>query len=171
MVLAAPSLAGAPQDPGMEKTYIRLFQLYHVLGPGPHLRDFWMDCHAWNGVEKRDHLRESLAVLVTQHRWKELEGFAIRKFMEPPQQESQLRHIPIPTLVLVGDKEMQAFRNCAALLARTLPECVSHELFDTGHLCLLQSPEAAAGPIEAHFRAHAERTPAVPEHPPGEKRP
>jgi pimeloyl-ACP methyl ester carboxylesterase len=119
-----------------------------------------MQCRAWDGVETRPGLRDALGALVGRHTWKELAGFASRKFMEPPQQASQLRQIRSPVLTIVGDREMAAFRNCAALLQRTFAHCTRHELADTGHLCLLQSPEAAAGPISDHLRAHAERPPA-----------
>jgi 2-succinyl-6-hydroxy-2,4-cyclohexadiene-1-carboxylate synthase len=161
VVLAAPSLAGAPQDPEVEQTYTRLGQLYHFLGPGAHLRAVWMRCRAWNGVEKRPRLREVLAELVGQHSWQELKGFAIRRLLEPPQPEAALRRIHAPVLTLVGDQELPAFRDCAAVLQRVLPRCSGHELADTGHLCLLQSPEPAAVVIDAHLRAHALRAPAT----------
>jgi 2-succinyl-6-hydroxy-2,4-cyclohexadiene-1-carboxylate synthase len=162
LVLGAPSLAGGPQDQETGAVYMKLYELYHRVGPGLEMRDLWMTAIAWKGVEKVAGLRESLGGLVARHSWAELGGFAMRKqFTRPPHTEEDLRRIGMPVLILVGDQELPAFRQCADILARALPRSEHRVLPDTGHLCMLQSPDLSARWIEAHLRAHARKPPAV----------
>ncbi|NIM48276.1 MAG: alpha/beta fold hydrolase [Gemmatimonadales bacterium] len=161
VILGAPSLAGGPQDPRIGSTYAKLQQLYHEEGPGPAMKSLWMSCVAWNGVKEVPGLEQKLGALVARHRWEELRNAAMMQFFEPPQREEDLRRIRSPVLLLVGELEMQAFRECAAILERCLPLCRRHELPRTHHLCMLESPALSAPPIEAHLRAHAAQQPPV----------
>lgn len=160
IVLGAPSIAGGPQDAGMAEAYAGLFRTFHARGPGPHMVEQWMGCHAWDGVDERPGLRERLHALVSRHRWSELRDYAIRAFTEPAQDETDMGAIGTPMLVLVGDREMPAYRECADLLQQQVPGCEQAELPDTCHLCMLQSPELSAELIGRHLRRHARHAPA-----------
>lgn len=153
LVLGAPSMAGGPQDPEVGRAYGQLFARYHQGARGQALTRAWMSCRAWNGVEQRPGLEASLGALVDDHTWDELRAYSIRMFTHPVQQESDLRSIRCPTLILVGEHEMPAFMECADTLERNLPRSERHVLPDTGHLCMLQSPELSAVPIANHLRA------------------
>jgi 3-oxoadipate enol-lactonase len=155
MVLGAPSLPGGPQDPEVGVTYSRLHQLYHAAGRGPVLTTLWMNCVAWEGIEKVPGLEPALRALVARHRWDELRNGAMIHFLQPLQREEALRRIGAPVLLLVGEFELPAFRACADILEASLPRCQRHELPDTHHLCMLESPHLAAPLIETHLRRHA----------------
>jgi pimeloyl-ACP methyl ester carboxylesterase len=162
LVLGAPSLAGGPQDQETGAVYMKLYEVYHRVGPGLEMRDTWMTAIAWRGVERVNGLQESLGGLVARHSWAELGTFSMRRhFARPPQTESDLRRIGIPVLILVGDQELPAFRECADILERVLPSASRRELPDTGHLCMLQSPGPSAQWIGEHLRAHAVEPPAL----------
>jgi 2-succinyl-6-hydroxy-2,4-cyclohexadiene-1-carboxylate synthase len=157
LILGAPTLAGGPQDPDVELTYEALGRLYHERGPGPHLRALWMSSppYLFKGAERRPELWRSLSELVERHRWEELGSGAMQRLTLRPQRESSLRRIQSATLVLLGEEELPAFRRCAEIIRRAASQCERHYLPGVGHLCMLEAPELARGPIDAHLRAHA----------------
>ncbi|MCE5333477.1 MAG: alpha/beta hydrolase [Desulfobacteraceae bacterium] len=160
-VLAAPAIAGGPSDPGMAHAYSKLFGLYRRHASSGELQRTWMDSPAWKGIEKRPGLGEDLRALVARHSWAELGSLAwMLQFTSPTQKESNLMQIRTPILVLVGEHEMEAFRQNAQLLLNTVPGCRRHELADADHLCVLQTPERSARLIDEHIRAHARKAPA-----------
>ncbi len=155
LTLAAPAIAGGPQDSYMAQVYGELFQL-NMQGADPkNLGDKWLSCRAWDGLDDLPGLRTALSSLVWKHSWAELQSFAIRQFTFPEQPASALQGIIAPTLVLVGQREMLAYRQCAEILAQTLPNCRLQELPNVDHLCLLQAPDDSAKLIAAHLRQFA----------------
>lgn len=154
LVLAAPTLAGGPQDPEVGVAYAELAQLHRRGARGPEMRDAWMSCIAWNGIEENPALREELGLLVERHAWRELEDWAMLRLMHPPHQEEDLRRVTTPTLILIGDQDLPAFHASAGILERCLPSCRRVDLPDTHHLCILESPGLAEGPIREHLLAH-----------------
>jgi pimeloyl-ACP methyl ester carboxylesterase len=102
-------------------------------------------------VERRPGLQETLGQLVDRHRWEELRSYAMLQFLDPPQTEETLATLTTPTLILVGEQEMPAFRECAATLERCLPNACRIDLPDTDHLCMLQSPHLCIPLIAAHL--------------------
>ena len=99
-----------------------------------------MSCIAWNGIERNPALREELGLLVERHPWRELEDWAMLRLMQPPHREQDLRRIPTPTLILIGDLDLAAFHSSARILERNLPNCRRVDLPNTHHLCILESP-------------------------------
>jgi len=160
VTLAAPSLAGGPQDPEVGRTYARLGALYHSVGPGPALTDTWMNAIAWRGVEKQPELQREMRRLVERHRWSELRDWGMQRLLQPPQTAEQLGRVQSPALVLIGELDLPAFHACADILQRCLPRCRRVTLAETGHLCMLESPRPSAVAIHEHLRAHARERPA-----------
>lgn len=117
-----------------------------------------MECVAWKGVESVPGLVEELGALVEQHPWAELANGAMMHFFQPEQPAEALRRIQSPVLVMVGELEMPAYRECADILERNLPDVRRVELPQTHHLCMLESPELAAPPIEQHLREFAKKS-------------
>ena len=153
LVLGAPSLAGGPQDPRVGRTYARLGELYRRVGPGPQMTRTWMDCIAWKGVEKQPALQEEMRRLVESHGWSELRDWGMWRLLQPPQQEDDIRRIVTPVLVVIGEQDLPAFHLVAATLERALQSCTRVTLPDTGHLCMLESPDLSAGPVRQHLEA------------------
>jgi 2-succinyl-6-hydroxy-2,4-cyclohexadiene-1-carboxylate synthase len=76
------------------------------------------------------------------------------RLMQPPHREEDLRGIRTPTLVLVGEHDLPAFRLSADIIQANVPDCRRVDLPDTHHLCMLESPGLSEGPIREHLRAH-----------------
>ena len=159
IVLSAPALAGGPHEPEIGEVYMRLVQIYLQTGPGPRMREVWMGCRICNGIDQVPGLRASLASLVDRHSWAEIKGYGMLRFTQPPQVESALRRIQAAVLVIIGDRELPAFRTVTQTLQQVLPRIQVREFADADHLGLLQHPELAARSIDAHLRAHAVRPP------------
>jgi pimeloyl-ACP methyl ester carboxylesterase len=159
VVLSAPSLAGGPQEPDVQQTYMRLFQLYYTVGTGPQMRDAWMACRVWNGLDKVPGLKEELATLVDRHSWDEMRSFAMKTFVQPAQTQNDIQRVQAAVQIIIGDREMETVRANAEMLTNALPRSERHELTDTDHLCMMQSPDVSARLIDAHLRKHAVHAP------------
>jgi pimeloyl-ACP methyl ester carboxylesterase len=77
------------------------------------------------------------------------------------QTAAELRGIGAATLVLVGENELPAFRRCAELIRRAIPDCQRVYLPDVGHLCILEDPERAHAAIDVHLRTHGTPAPVA----------
>ena len=154
MVLGAPTLAGGPSDTEVGRSYWQLHQLYRTAGPGPVMRDAWMSCVAWNGIDQLPELRRELGALVARHRWTELAEWGILRLLQPAQNPADLARIRAPLLILIGDRDLPAFHEAAEILLKTVPRCRRVVLDNTDHLCMLQSPEPSARHIAEHLQAH-----------------
>ena len=157
IVLAAPSLAGGPHEADIARVYSNLVQLYMQFGHGPWMREVWMKSRIWAGIDREPGVREGLATLVDRHSWAEMKGVAMRLYTQPAQTEDALGRIEASVLVMIGDRELPAFRTVANTLKQTVPDCQEMELADGDHLAILQHPEACAHAIEAHLKAHPAR--------------
>jgi 3-oxoadipate enol-lactonase len=156
IVLGAPAVAGGPRDPGMERSYMRLFQLSRQSRPQAELIRAWMESPAWEGVNRRPALKERLEPIVSRHAWHELRDLPSSLRMTMPfQTDELLRPLRSAVLVVLGEHEMPAYRETAEFLRRTLPACQVAELAGAGHLCLLEAPAASAALIDRHLAVHA----------------
>jgi pimeloyl-ACP methyl ester carboxylesterase len=157
LTLAAPGLVGGPEDPHTPQRYRELAQLFWQCGPGPWMTELWMrDPPAiFAGTAAHPELRQRLAAVIDRYSWAELRSGAMRHMFLPAQTPALLATALTPTLVLLGDAEMPAFRSAAATLNANLPRCRSALLPQSGHLCLLERPELAASLVAEHLHAHA----------------
>jgi 3-oxoadipate enol-lactonase len=149
LVLGAPTIAGAPNEPGTGRRYAQLSALYLMAGAGEHLTRLWMSSppDIFRGTEAHPELRAGIRAVVDRHRWSELGNGALRAMSESVHTDDGLSRITADTLVTVGDQDMPAFTAAAARLSRALPRCEVAEMVGTGHLCLLEAPDAAAALI------------------------
>lgn len=159
-VLGAPSIAGGPAEPSMPTVYFRMTMLFRMTGRTDALKDLWMSSRPWRGVHSRPGLYEQLSAIVARHSWDELSDPAkASQLKDPPQPYESLEAIKTPLMVLIGEDEMPAFRECADIIEQRVARCRREELTDTDHLCMLQSPEPSAALIDAHLRVHATTAP------------
>jgi len=154
IVLSAPNLAGATNEPDIPIVYHRLLRYFHQFGKGPWMRHGWMKCRVWTGVEKVPEMREYLASLIDKHSWAEAKGTGMLRFTRPPHTPEALRRIEASVLVIIGDREMNAFKRVAETLRTNIPRCNVLELADGDHLAMIQHPEESARAIEAHLKAN-----------------
>lgn len=158
-VLGGPTIAGGPQDPDVAVAYAELAEVYRKVGPGIDMQRLWMSCAAWDGIDAQPVLKAKLGSLVAKHGWAEMGTQGVRRFLSPPHRETDLARLRAPVLLMLGDLELPAFRESAAILERTITDCSRCELHATHHLCMLESPGQAAPAIDAHLRLHATETP------------
>jgi pimeloyl-ACP methyl ester carboxylesterase len=89
---------------------------------------------------------------VGRHGFWELRDKTAIRFLAHRQTRNQLRGIGVPTLVLVGDKDLDAFKRSAEWIRRSIPRCRRVDVEGAGHFCLLEAPERVAGFVESHMR-------------------
>jgi pimeloyl-ACP methyl ester carboxylesterase len=155
LVLGAPALGGGPLDPDARKIYEKVVRRFQEDGSGPDLRRIWMseESPLFRGLETCRERWVRLAAIVERHTWRELSTAGLFRLTGHVQQPADLARIRSAVLLLVGEQDMPAFRRSAELVRRAVPSARRIYLPDTGHLCMLQTPELAAISIEAHLRA------------------
>lgn len=153
LLLGAPALGGGPTDPEAGVRYKELLELYHQRGAGPWMTELWMTSPPaiFTYAARHRRLWEQLKEVIDSHSWEEMKGGGMRRLARYPQPLEKLREITAPTLILVGEHEMAAFKQTADLLRESIPTCEVVYLPDTGHLCMLEAVEASAGLINVHL--------------------
>ncbi|MET7618155.1 alpha/beta hydrolase [Streptomyces sp. NPDC005408] len=153
LVLAAPTLAGAPPEPHARRRYQQLAMAKRITGPGEQLADLWMASppDIFNGTERHPRLRAALREVIRKHSWAELDDGSMNALTAHHHSREDLRRIRARTLVVIGDEDMPTFRRNARWLAEDVAECEVLSLPETGHLPLLERPEAVAGALARHL--------------------
>jgi pimeloyl-ACP methyl ester carboxylesterase len=110
----------------------------------------------FKGAAAHPQLWAELRQVIGRHSWAEIADSSMHGLSDYPQPTQDLRRIRAATLVLVGEDDMEAFRRCAELIRRGIPDCRRVYLPHTGHLGLLEAAPTVYPLIEAHFRAHGQ---------------
>ncbi len=153
LVLAAPTIAGAPAAPGTRERHRELTLLRRMAGPGPHMTGLWMTSppDIFRGTERHPRLRARIAAVIDRHSWAELGNGAMSSITRHAHTDPMLARIRASTLVFAGEEDIAVFTASAARLAATVPACQVVTVPGAGHLCLLERPEEVAGPLRAHL--------------------
>ncbi|WP_137128606.1 alpha/beta hydrolase [Rhizobium sp. FY34] len=159
IVLAAPGLAGGPQDPEAATCNQELIRLAEQRGVGPWLSERWMSVPpgVFAGLSGRPALRRALAEIVGRHPWQELFQPVMRNLMARPQTTAEIAAIAGDILLLVGEDDMPAFLRCAELIRRSARQAQRSTIAGAAHLCLLEQPSMAADLIRKHLLPHCLR--------------
>jgi pimeloyl-ACP methyl ester carboxylesterase len=146
VTLAAPALAGGPEDPAARIRYLQLAELYHGFGPGPALTSLWLRSppHIFAGLRAFPRRFERVSAVVADHRWTELGDPRTQRLAARPHRAEDLARITASVVIVRGDHELAAFVRCAELIRAALPGTRELVLPGLGHLCLLEDPGAAA---------------------------
>ncbi len=160
LAIGAPTIAGAPAEPGTDKRY-RELALLRKMAPaistripaGELLADLWMQSppDIFRGTEAHPALRARLRSVIAAHRWEELGTGAMQAVTRDAQTDADLRRITAATLVLRGDEDMPTFFDNAARLERVLADCRVEPVPEAGHLVLLERPSATAPALAKHL--------------------
>jgi pimeloyl-ACP methyl ester carboxylesterase len=154
LVLGAPTIAGAPDQPGTAQRYKELM-LLRRMGADPELiTDRWM-CSPpdiFRGTERHPELRARLRATISRHTWSELDSGAMRSIGAAVHTDAQLRALAARTLVVVGAEDMPSFVDNAERLRRTVPAVSVLRLPAAGHLCLIERPGEVATALAEHLR-------------------
>ena len=147
VVLAAPTLAGMPDDPTARAKYLSMWQLHRRIGPGPELARLWMadPPGIFTGLRAHPDAYAALERIVSEHPFTELADGGMRAIAGAVHTRDQLAGLRVPTTVVVGTADMPRFVENAALIAEAVPECTVHTVPGAGHLPLLEEPSTCAG--------------------------
>ena len=156
VTLGSAGLTYGPNDPHAGPHYWQLGQLYRQQGAGPWMTKLWMRWppDIFKGAAAHDDLWQQLVEVIDRHRWQEFRTGFITQITRHNQvgDLERIGRIQSPTLLLVGEEEMAAFKEAAAILKGTIPQCQVVYLPQAGHLCLLEQPAASAEVIADHWR-------------------
>jgi pimeloyl-ACP methyl ester carboxylesterase len=153
IVLAAPALAGGPEDPAARIRYIQLAELHRTFGPGPHLTSLWLRSppHIFTTLRTFPERFDRVAAIIAEHRWTELGDARTQRLQASPHRPADLARISASVLLVRGTGELPAFARCAAAIRASVPGAREVVLPGLGHLCLLEDPVATAPPVRAHL--------------------
>ncbi|MDI2130075.1 alpha/beta fold hydrolase [Yinghuangia seranimata] len=153
LVLAAPTVAGAPPDLHAARRYRELELLYRMTGRSEAMTDLWMTSppDIFRGTERHPALRAELRTVVNRHRWTELADGAMTFLTAHRHTDTDLGRITARTLVLVGDDDMPQFTANGQRLREVLPDCRLETVPEAGHLPLLERPGDVAPLLAAHL--------------------
>jgi pimeloyl-ACP methyl ester carboxylesterase len=162
VTLGSPALGGGPTDAEAATKNLQLIQLYREKGPGPWLRELWMQWppDIFKSAAADPSLWNALIKVVERHSWSELQDTRMER-LATYSQLAQLATIRCPTLVLVGENDMAAFKRCAELIRRAVPQCRRMYLPATGHLSLLIRSHEIAPLLAAYWNESERGVPAT----------
>ncbi|MEU4830513.1 alpha/beta hydrolase [Streptosporangium sp. NPDC023615] len=149
LVLAAPTLGGAPPDPAARRRYLELMTLRRARGAPEQMAELWMDSppDIFRGTEARPALRARLREVIGRHSWAELDTGAMAMLGMHRHPPEDLARVRARTTVIVGDSDMPAFTANAETLRRNVPGCEVRVIPDSAHLPLLERPEIASAAV------------------------
>jgi pimeloyl-ACP methyl ester carboxylesterase len=153
ITLAAPALAGGPEDPAARVRYLQLAELHRRYGPGPHLTALWLRSppHIFSVLRAFPDRFERVAAIIAEHRWTELGDPRTQRLAATPHRKADLAHISASLLIVRGAAELPAFTRCAAVVRDAVPTAREVLLPGLGHLCLLEDPPAASAVLAPHL--------------------
>ena len=153
LVLAAPTLGGAPAEPHAKRRYQELVMLRRLAGNAAPLADLWMSSppDIFRGASRHPELHARLRQVIGRHAWQELDDGAMSGLTTQVHSPAHLARIAARTLVVVGDEDMPTFTANARLLGATVPHCSVRTVAGAGHLPLLERPDAVATALAAHL--------------------
>ena len=119
------------------------------------MTELWMRCPPATFAHTSAVLRARLAAAIDRHTWLELGDpeFGIAALTRQPQDARALAFSTARQLYMIGEHELPAFRQTAAILREIRPEARCVELSGAGHLCMLNAPEEAARLLAEHWNA------------------
>jgi 2-succinyl-6-hydroxy-2,4-cyclohexadiene-1-carboxylate synthase len=153
LAIAAPTIAGAEPAAGVIARERQLALLYRMTGPGPQMTKLWMTSppDIFRGAQDHPGLQGRLREVINGHSWAEVGNGAMRSLGGHAHTDEELGRISAATLVVIGDRDMPAFRANAARLVAVVPDCTLVTMLNAGHLCLLERPGQVAGALAAHL--------------------
>lgn len=167
LVLAAPTLAGQPEDAAARAKFLVLRQLRAAGVPPAQLAQVWLADPPGIFTQLRTahparfaRVRQDIAT----HSFAELATSSMAASTGAHHDDRVLQGLRVPTLVITGTRDMPIFRDNARRLADA-PEVSVLELEGAGHLPLLEEPERCAEELGAWLHALVAQNSPVPVEP------
>ncbi|MFC4056745.1 alpha/beta fold hydrolase [Planomonospora corallina] len=149
LVLAAPTLGGAPPDPAARRRYIELMTLRRAGGTGEQMTGLWMASppDIFRGAAAHPELLARLRTVIGGHSWAELDTGAMAALTAHRHPPEDLARIGARTTVVIGDSDMPTFVDNARTLHRVVNKCRIWTIPNSGHLPLLEHPEMSVNAL------------------------
>ena len=146
LIVCSPGIAGGPVDLESQACNRELAQMYAQNGAGPWMASRWLQSppEIFSGLRVRPRMFDKATDIINRHSWHELENGVMSRISQSKQSKAELGNINIPTLVLVGENDMESFKRTAEIIRRSVPNANRQYLPGVGHLGLLESPESQA---------------------------
>lgn len=156
LVLAAPTLAGQPEDPAARAKFMLLYSLRRTGADPATLADVWLADPPAIFTQLRRHPTEFDRVRadIVTHSFAELGTNAMAATRAVRHDAATLSALTSPTLVLSGTEDMPIFAENACRLGELAVVDVE-TLAGAGHLPLLEEPAHCAGLIDRWLQAVA----------------
>lgn len=140
LVLVAPSLPGFTFSAPFADFVLSLREAVRREGPRPALEHVYLSHPMFDGIrqqpERFDKLRAIVFDFTAPDYLSSEEGMA-----EPPQVLDRLSTLTVPTLIVIGEQDIEDFRLIADLLAENIPTAEKAVLPACGHIVPMERPE------------------------------
>lgn len=157
LVLAAPTLAGATDDPPARAKYLLMRRL-HLMGVrGRRLTDVWMsDPPAiFTGLTAHPDAYARMRDIVAEHSFAELGDGSMARVADTVHTDADLAGLAVPTLVITGTADMPRFVDNARRIAAQAATVTTEVVPGAGHLPLIEEPAHTCAAIEAFLHRAA----------------
>src|SRR5262249_29497891 len=109
------------------------------------------DASLFRGLDLRPQVQEQLRQELRSYPWWDLSNDGYYKLWCTPQRLASLSRIKTSTLLIVGERDGDAVKQCAGFLERAIPNCALAELKEVGHLSLIEQPQVMKLLLERHW--------------------
>lgn len=153
LVLVAPGLSGFPFPPEEVERFAAMETTARERGHAAAV-ELMLEDPYFAGIRDRPELRPRVRALLLENdaMWDPRLVEHARPVAEPA--VDRLDQVTVPTLVVIGDRDLPHIREIARKLAREIPEARLVEVEGAGHLVPLESPEPTTRAIRSFVDEH-----------------
>jgi len=140
LTLLDSALPGFSYSPQFENDIERLREAVRAEGPRAALERHWLTHPIFEGVRRRPEAFAALRLMVPDY---PAADYVDEAEYAPPERPAieRLHDVPVPALVVVGERDLADFRIIADILAENLPRARKLVVPDAGHLPSLERAE------------------------------
>src|SRR6185437_11230674 len=138
-VLLDTVLDGVPWDPESARALDEVARQVQAGGVRAG-REAWLAHPLFAAARERPDLADALAVMVAGYPGQHWLGQDPHRQSRPPIEV--LEGLAVPTLVVVGERDVPGFREMSAVLARRIPGAAYRVVAGAGHMVSMEQPEA-----------------------------
>jgi len=139
LVLLDAVLDGVPWDPESARALDEVARQVQAAGVRAG-REAWLAHPLFAAARERPDLADALAVMVAGYPGQHWLGQDPHRQSRPPIEV--LEGLAVPTLVVVGERDVPGFREMSAVLARRIPGAAYRVVAGAGHMVSMEQPEA-----------------------------
>jgi len=139
LVLLDTVLDGVPWDPESARALDEVARQVQAGGVRAG-REAWLAHPLFAAARERPDLSAALAVMVAGYPGQHWLGQDPHRHSRPPIEV--LEELAVPTLVVVGERDVPGFREMSAVLARRIPGAAYRVVAGAGHMVSMEQPEA-----------------------------